>query len=238
MRRPSTLLCVSLVVSAEPFTPLSRNPLRRFQTFSPITRQAAKQQDDGVSKRRCFLPLFQPRLEKYVDKLFNEADTNHDDTINLTEAYEMVLRVYIKLNQKAPIPPPSRDKVYRIFRASDTNHDDQISRDEFTSLVRTLGRRAMFRLVAHKLVTLIGAPLLATELIQILRQQPFVRRRLPKYAAYLIPDHLEAELMSASFARTALIIVFVATLGNITIGIVNFLLDLSIRDDNGDQDAS
>lgn len=73
----------------------------------------------------------------------------------------------------------------------------------------------MARLVAHKLVTLVAAPILATELIQLLRQQPFIRRKVPLYAAYLIPDHLEAELMSASFARTALIIVFVATLGNV-----------------------
>lgn len=136
---------------------------------------------------------------------------------------------------QAPIPPPTRAKVYKIFRASDVDHDDRISREEFTLLARTLGRRAMTRLVAHKVVTLIGAPLLATEIVQILKNRPFVRKRLKKYAAGIIPDQLEAELLSASFARTALIIVFVATLGNITIGIVNFILDLSMRDDDDEK---
>lgn len=76
---------------------------------------------------------------------------------------------------------------------------------------------------------------MATEIVQIVKQQPYIRKRLQTYAAALIPDPLEAELLSASFARTALIIIFVATLGNITIGIVNLVLDLSIRDDDDEE---
>lgn len=238
MRRQAILLCTSLILSTHAFAPSNR--FQNVALTHVLVRQTAssRQDDGGVSKRR-FLPSFlRPRLERQVDKLFDKADTNKDGTVDMTEAYEMVLRMYIKLNQKAPIPPPSRDKVYTIFRKSDANFDNQISRSEFTSLVRVLSRRAMARLVAHRLVTLVAAPLLATELIQILRQQPFIRRKVPKYAAYLIPDHLEAELMSASFARTALIIVFVATLGNFAIGIVNFLLDLSIREYNDEKEES
>lgn len=140
-------------------------------------------------------------------------------------------------HHQAPIPPPSRAKVLKIFKASDVDHNNRISREEFTSLTRTLGRRAMARLVAHKAVTLIGAPLLATEIVQIFRQHEFVRKRMKKYAAAVIPDNLEAELLSASFARTALIIIFVATLGNVTIALVNFLLDLSMPNDDDEDET-
>jgi len=224
-----------LFVSVSAFTTQRRSSLRRNSAFTATKRQVTEQDDKDPPKRRRFLPFFRPRpsrLEKFVDKLFDNADTNHDGTVDLTETYEMVLQMYVKLNRSAPIPPPTREKVYRIFRASDTDRNDRISREEFTSLAKTLGRRAMTRLVAHKVVTLIGAPLLTTEIVQILRTQPFVEKRLHKYAAFLIPDRLEAELMSASFVRTALIILFVATLGNITIGIVNFLLDLSMSDED------
>lgn len=93
------------------FEPLSHSFSRRrrgddtcFQ--APITsRRAATQDDDETASPKrlglfSFISRRSSRFEKFVDKLFDEADTNNDGTVELGEVYEMVLQMYIKLNRQ------------------------------------------------------------------------------------------------------------------------------------------
>ena len=146
--------------------------------------------------------------------------------MDIAETYEMVLKLYLKLNRQAPIPPPSRATVLAFFRESDVDGNRRISRDEFGRLARIIGRRAIFRLVAHKMVTLIGAPLLAE---YTLRRLLIGRPHLHAWAARVVPERYLGTLTSVTLWRTVLIVLFVASMGNIALGIVDFLLDVNVR---------
>lgn len=210
--RHTTPLLVSLIVTVSSFS-LQRNSPWRY-AVPPLKRQGTRQHihqatptlkrlrvaaktdnddDQGTKpKRRFSLFFFKPRksrFEKFVDKLFESADTNNDGSVSLGETYEMVLQMYVKLNRQAPIPPPSRQKLYKLFRASDVDRNDRISREEFTSLAKTLGRRAMTRLVAHKAVTLIGAPLWLPRLYRLSNSSPIYENDCKRMLPLSFPTH-------------------------------------------------
>jgi hypothetical protein len=100
-------------------------------------------------------------INKFVDHLFDETDTNNDGTISFDEAYVGFLLLYIQLNRRAPIPPPSRDKALLLFLQADIDNSNVLNREQYGLLLQKMVRRAFFRLSSHKLVTWVGAPLLA-----------------------------------------------------------------------------
>lgn len=188
-----------------------------------ITKKDSEVQDDDVSLMALTTDEKKRKssFQKFADRLFENADVNKDGTLDMNETYEMVLKLYVKLNRKAAIPPPSREKVQQIFQSTDHNGDNRISRQEFNALASILGRRALARLVAHRVVTLTGAPLLATLVVAKLRGRVFLCR----LANWIVPDRFLPVACSASFWRTLLVVVFVASLGNCVLGCVNFILD-------------
>lgn len=173
--------------------------------------------------------------ERIVNKIFDEADTNRDGSVSFREVYELVLKIYITINQQAPIPPPSKQRVLQLFLNADTTHNNKLNREEFKGLANILARRAISRVIAHKLVTLVGAPLLAAYFMNFFTG----REWLPKLAAALVPnryhDRILPVITSTAFCRTGLIIVLVSTLGNIVMNSVNLILDLSLGDADKDQ---
>ena len=100
-------------------------------------------------------------ITKFVDRLFDETDTNNDGTISFDEAYVGFLLLYIQLNRQAPIPPPSRNTALLLFLQADIDNSNVLNRDQYRLLLQKMVRRAFFRLSSHKLVTWVGAPLLA-----------------------------------------------------------------------------
>lgn len=171
------------------------------------------------------------RFDRIFDKVFNDADLNKDGTVNFNEVYELVLQVYIKLNRSAPIPPPSREIVMKIYRKSDKNSDNRLTREEFKSLANTFTGRVLTRLTGYKLVTLVGAPLLAEYMIRNLTGNEW----LESLPAMIIPTQYEEKVLpvvtSKAFWRTVLMVLFVATLGNIVLSIVDLILEITLRDD-------
>ena len=168
------------------------------------------------------------RFNRFLDKLFDEADINHDGTVSFSEAYEMVLKMYVNINRQAPIPAPTRRKIAQLYLSADSSKTNRLNREEFKGLAKILGRRALSRLVAHKLVTLLGAPLLATVLVKEFSTHSWPR----KLAHAVVPDAMNDKLIpvltSQTFGRTLIIVACVATLGNIVLGTVNWLLDMSL----------
>jgi hypothetical protein len=94
------------------------------------------------------------------------------------------------------------------FSESDIDKDGRVSRTEFTQLVSVILRRATSRLVAHKLVTLIGAPLLAAKLVKVFKGQ---EDRLPNLVARIVPPKLFPFVTNV---RTFLLVGLVASLGS------------------------
>ena len=160
-------------------------------------------------------------LDKYVDKLYKKADINRDGTLSFTETYEMVLKIYIYLNRQASITPPNRDQVLRLFLGKDIDKDNTIGRDEFYALVKTIYSGALTRLVAHKVVTMIGAPVLAEYILRILKGKKWFRI----FATTVVPDNLHNLVLSESVARSSLIVLMVMTLGNVFLAAVDRVLE-------------
>jgi hypothetical protein len=175
--------------------------------------------------------ITQSRFDRMVNKIFDDADSNKDGSISFAECYELVLNLYININRQAPIPPPSRRTVHQLFIKEDISRDQRLQREEFKKLARVLGSRAATRLAAHKVVTLIGAPLLAAYVVRRLTGKEW----LPAFAAWVVPDSLEEKVLpvitSKNFCRTVLIVIFVSTLGNFIFRNINWILDKSLPKD-------
>lgn len=163
------------------------------------------------------------RFDKFIQKLFDNADTNRDDDIDFGELYELVLQMYVKLNRQAPIPPPTRSEVLQLYKHTDRNHDRTVGRDEFTELATLLGKQALIRLVAHKMVTLVGAPILAHYVVL-----HWVNPWWMKVAVKVIPTKWVPWVTNPALTRTIVMVVFVASLGNLVMSAVDWILDMNL----------
>lgn len=250
-----------LVLAAAAISAAS-SPLRAFALDSPFSRRASRA---GPTIRHSGTPLLfvsggalgrkkgppppptappakrnglAGKLDNYIDKIFDDADTNQDGSISTSETYELVLKMYVQINRKAPIPPPSREKVAELFRGADADRSGRLSRDEFRELALVLASRATTRLVAHKFVTIVCAPLLAVEVVRLSLGKQWVRQ----LADRVLPENLTGPKVAslvrkAEFWRTALTVGFVVTLGNLMLASVNLVLDLTQKKDKDDGGA-
>jgi hypothetical protein len=210
-----TLLFVSIICLGQQFSFALKNLKRQVATTTPTT----------VNTKAT-----KSRLDKIFDTVFDDADVNNDGTVEFNEVYELVLQIYVKLNRQAPIPAPSRGKVQKIYRLSDKNKDNYLTRDEFRAFANKITGRALVRLTGYKIVTLIGAPLLAECLIRRLAGN----QSLKDFAVGMVPAKFEERVFpiitSRAFWRTVLMILFVATLGNICLAVIDFFLDIMLKD--------
>jgi len=163
-----------------------------------------------------------PKLSAYarrIQRLYQEADTNQDGTINEQEVYEMVLKLYIHVNRQAPMPAPTRTAVRRLFKLMDTTRNDRLSKEEFQKLATLLGQRALTRIITCKVIGLLIAPIFAKFLVN---ETPLVEK-LQGLTDYDVPEGL---------VKTVLIVLLVNSLGNAALSVVNWVLDKLLPEDN------
>lgn len=176
----------------------------------------------GASRKIIFTRRpYAPAFEKYAHKIYDNADSDHDGSVSLSECYELVLRMYIKINQKASIPPPSRENVLRIFKESDRNNNRRISREEFIDLAAILCRRATLAVMAHSLVTYLVAPMVAEYMVRTYAE----KRWLVQLANNVVPSKWLPMVSTRAFGRTILTAIFVSTLGNCVLDTFFWWLD-------------
>ena len=175
------------------------------------------------------------RFVRVVDKIFDDADSNKDGSVSFSEVYEMVLKLYIVINQQAPIKPPSKARVVQLFLDADTTRNNRLNREEFQALAETFGRRVLSRLVAHKFVTLLGAPLLAEYVVRTLAPKTWTGKLANKIVVKRFQKKVLPIITSRSFWRGVLLIMFVASLGNIVLSTVTWVLDMSLPDEETDK---
>lgn len=164
------------------------------------------------------------RFDRLVDNLFDDADQDRSGFVDLAETYELILKIYLQINRQSPINPPPREDVIRLFRAADKDRNKKISREEFQSLAKNIGQRALVRIVAHKSLTLLAAPLLAE---WVLRKTWNVQS-IPSIAKKYFPSKAVPIVTSAAFCRSVLMVSFMATLGGLVMKTVNSLLDMQL----------
>jgi hypothetical protein len=180
-------------------------------------------------------------LEKHVKKVYDKSDANHDSRISEQEAYEMILHMYIELNRRAPIPPPSRATVHDWFaKAEDTSKpggsrkNGSLDLYEFHTLLRLLYRRAGIRLLAHKIVTIVGAPIVTELILHHVKRSPWCMHQIHhacdhyRLMHFVLPNRrLRSNVCSIQFIRTILIILFVTTLGNQFLHAIHCFFDVN-----------
>lgn len=168
------------------------------------------------------------RIDRLIDKAFHDADVNLDGTISFQEAYESILQMYIKLNRQANINPPSRTRVLQLYLQADATQNNRLNHQEFATLAKRVTRRAILRVLVHKVVTVAGAPALAELLVRLLA---YKQDGMEQIARFLIPLRFQEKLVpvviSKAFHRTIWTVILVATLGNYCVAILNFFLDMS-----------
>ena len=170
--------------------------------------------------------LKRPRpFRRWSERAFMAADLDHDGTIDFEEVYELALRLHILLNRQAPIRPPTRETVWTLFTVSDRDQSLELNQEEFYELATVVLQRSLWRIVAFKIVTLVGAPILAQSVVHWWTQQP--RPWLPNLISKVVtnPRHLDS-VTSKGFGRTVLLILFIITLGKLVLAIVDFFLHL------------
>lgn len=169
-----------------------------------------------------------PRWDRHLSRLYAEADLNRDGTLSFDECYERVLLFYIKLNRQAPIPPPTRAAVHRLYDEADWNHSRSLGESEFKDLASRLLSRGATRLLAHKLVTVLVAPFLATTTVRYLAtsdRTAGARSVLAKAAETHLPERLARMVRSVGFWTAVFLVLTVSQLGNAVLGAVNWCLD-------------
>ena len=157
-------------------------------------------------------------------------DTDSDGKVSFEEAYVGCLLLYVQLNRSAPIPPPKREIFRRIFsQATGKNKCDALNMEEYGKILKKIVGRAVLRLSSHKIVTLVGAPLLAE---MILRSTVSRKEGYEALLRCIIPSRFQdatiSTLMSTGFIRGFWMVVLVTTLGDICLNAVTFLLNLSL----------
>mmetsp|Transcript_28039 Transcript_28039/g.41410 ORF Transcript_28039/g.41410 Transcript_28039/m.41410 type:complete len:230 (+) Transcript_28039:34-723(+) len=217
------LLCFAITATSIPLiATTSKPPCRHLKTYWQLNSRGGSSQSKIVPVSR------QSQFHKVVQKIFDDADTNHDGKINQSEFYELVLKLYLKINRKAPINPPSRESATQLFRYYDKDKSNTITRDEFVALATRLGQRAFIRIATFQVFKMLVSPLLAEYLVRKLAGKAWLNR----LAAAIVPDRFEGKVIpiisSATFGRTILIILFMSTLGKTALVTVNMILDMSV----------
>jgi hypothetical protein len=202
-------------------------PKRRRRQETP---QAFSSIQASWKHRRTLLGLLRPQrpLERFSQQLFDDADTNGDGWITVSEAYEFLLQMYIIMNRHAPLSPPTRAKVEQLFYEYDNNRLDRgLNRDEFTQLMQHFTQRAFSRMMAHRWVTLVGAPLCTEGVLRLFR--PMLGRADPIRAIFkaTLPTRMLPIITSITFLRSMLLIFFATTLADIVLAIVDWALDMT-----------
>jgi hypothetical protein len=189
------------------------------------TRKTSPSTPGAGRFRRTPLRPSTGRYQRFLEKVFEQADVDKDGRMTFTETYEWVLRLYVQINRHAPINPPSWAQVQRVVDVMDTDHSRFIAPEEFRALAEIFVRRAAARVVANKIVTLLVAPLLAEVLLRWFQRQDWLYDMV---LVPFVPALAWPILTNPILGRTILMAILVSTLGGFVMGQLNNFLDHQI----------
>ena len=160
--------------------------------------------------------------DRFLDSVFEQADTNNDGRMTLTETYEWVLRLYVKMNRQAPVNPPTYAQVKRIHALMDDDNSNSIGQDELRELAEFFVGRATVRVVVSKIIKLVVAPLAAEALLRWFQKQDQLYEAV---VVPYVPERLIPIVTNPVIGRTVLMILIMTTLGGMLMELVNDILD-------------
>ena len=167
-------------------------------------------------------------INKYIDRLFDSVDENHDGGVSIEELYERVLLLYVKINQQASVPPPTKATVMALFKNADTDRSQCLDREQFRKIMKIIYSRAATRMILAKLSKVVVAPLLALNTVQLCScsgcwwEENVVSR---------IPERWEF-MLNANLWRSLLTVLFIISLTNVVVSMATVVLDVVCGVDN------
>ena len=160
-------------------------------------------------------------IQSYIDKLFDSVDEDHDGGISIGELYERVLLLYVKINQQASVPPPTKATVMALFRNADTDRSQRLDRDQFRKIMKVIYSRAATRMILAKVSKVVLAPLLALNTVEWASCSGCWWR---ENVVSKVPEQM-GFLRNANLWRSLLTVVFIITLTNAVVGAATVLLN-------------
>jgi len=160
-------------------------------------------------------------INSYIDKLFDSVDEDHDGGVSIEELYERVLLLYVKINQQASVPPPTKATVVALFRNADTDRSQRLDREQFSKIMKVIYSRAATRMVLAKLSKVVVAPLLALNTVQWASCSGCWWR---EKIVSKVPEQMSF-LLNANLWRSLLTVLFIITLTNAVVSAATVLLD-------------
>ena len=176
---------------------------------------------------QTLLPLRKSRYDRFLEKVFEQADTDKDGRLTINDTYEWVLRLYIQINRKAPCNPPTLGQVKRIVHLMDTDRDNSINHDEFRDLADLFFQRAGVRIAANRFIKIVVAPLLAESLLQWIKKQAWLYEKI--VVPYMPPSIIPI-VTNVQLGRVVCMISLMISLGGFIMEVVDDVLDDQIED--------
>ena len=100
------------------------------------------------------------------------------------------------------------------------HHNDE---EEFRRLILTIYSRASTRIIAHKLVSILLAPLLAVSLVNFLKGKPYLQEIADAVLPENTPERVVKIVTTESVWITVFTVLFVQQLGKVVLGLVDLL---------------
>jgi len=162
-------------------------------------------------------------VSRHIETIFEEADTNHDGSVEIDEAYTLVLKMYVHINRQAPVPPPTPAEVQKAFETADADRDGRLDRSEFRRLMLFFYARNSTRIIVFRAFRHLLAPLLA---FQTFATVSWIRssRDFPDFVFLENIPYIAQRYDVNQLWKTATVVVYSAFLGHIALHIVDVFL--------------
>lgn len=164
---------------------------------------------------------FRRMIYRFTDDCFDALDCDSDGVLSFEEVYEIMLLVSIRVNQKAPIPPPPRGTARKLFEKADKDKSGTLSRDELKTIVALAMPRTTIRLAAYTLLKYLLAPTLSIKTVETLSGNA----TLLEIGNKLVPDEFKPIVFKQDFWKVAVSMTYVSVLGSLGLKVIAWIYD-------------
>ena len=145
-------------------------------------------------------------ISKLTDLFFDKLDEDKDGALSFEEFYEIMLLISVKVNRQAPVPPPTKAIARVLFEKADADTSGKLTKDEIKTVAVLAMPRTAIRLGSHKIISFLGAPMLAMKTVESLKGNEWVLDLGKKW----VPEKFHDMVLTEDFWKLALTVSFVS----------------------------
>lgn len=160
-------------------------------------------------------------ISKLTDLFFDKLDEDKDGALSFDEFYEIMLLISVKVNRQAPVPPPTKAIARVLFEKADADNSGKLTKDEIKTVAVLAMPRTAIRVGSHKIISFLGAPMLAMKTVESLKGNDWVLDLGKKW----VPEKFHDMVLTEDFWKLALTVSFVSVLGNLVIRTSTWIYD-------------